>query len=651
MSGKWENLKYQDVKITDSIFGAYRQKVCEEMLPRQWAIINDEAQDTEKSYCVENFRVAAGLKMGKRRGVVFLDTDLYKWLEALSYFLATGECGEYEQKADEVIAIVAKAQEKDGYLNTYFSVNAPEQKWTNLVEGHELYTAGHLIEAAVSYYLATGKEELLNVARKNADLICSVFGPSKEQCKGYPGHEEIELALVKLYRLTQETSYLRTAEYFISQRGTEPNYLENEIAKRGGFSFFPEFSEYDTAYSQADIPPVKQTKARGHAVRQMYLLSAMADLAGENEDNELKDACQRVYDDITTKQMYITGGIGQSGFLERFTTAYDLPNSTNYSETCASIGLMMFGQRMMQLTGKASYFDAAELALYNTVLSGMNLEGNRYFYVNPLEVVPQFCTEHTYMRHVKPERQKWFSVACCPPNLARTLGSLSQYIYCMKKDTICINLFISSEVRTRLGDNDVELRMTSDLLEKGKCHIFLTASKTINLKIRRPWYAEDANVRIKEETAEASGEDGYYTIACSAGAHEITIDFALKPVWMMAHDEVAEDAGKEALMKGPVVYCLEEADNGKELSQIYLRPGSETKETVLPDLFPKKDSFPVPAMNYSGIRVAAQKGPEAERLYRKASYETRNVNLKAIPYFLWNNRGIGEMRIWQKILF
>ena len=531
MKQERRQIDLKNIRITDSLFGSYVKQVSEKIIPYQWKILNDQLEGADKTYCIENFRIAAGELEGTRKGVVFQDTDLYKWLESVAYTIADGKGEQFESLADEVIELVGRAQEPDGYLNTYFTVNAPERKWKNLIEGHELYTAGHMIEAAVAYYYATGKTAFLEIAKKNADLIGKVFGRGESQRRGYPGHQEIELALVKLYRVTGEQKYLDTAKYFIDERGTQPNYLAEELRERGGFEFFPDLQDYDLAYSQADIPPVEQTKAQGHSVRDMYMCAAMADLAGECEDERLLKACKAIWENMTQRQMYITGGIGTSGFRERFTIDYDLPNATNYSETCASIGLMMFGQRLSAVTGEAGYYDSVERALYNTVLAGINIEGDRYFYVNPLEVVPEFCTQHTYMNHVKPIRQKWFSIACCPPNVARTLASLGQYVYAQEGDSILIHQFISSEVQTETKGGITTLKMDSTLMQDGKVSIHAETEKGCSLKIRIPAYAENWKVLTggKEEKPEI--QNGYITVTLPAGEHTVTLDLDVHPHW------------------------------------------------------------------------------------------------------------------------
>ena len=644
MKQERKQIDLKNIRITDSLFGSYVKQVSEKIIPYQWKILNDQLEGADKTYCIENFRIAAGELEGTRKGVVFQDTDLYKWLESVAYTIAGGKGAQFEPLADEVIELVGRAQEPDGYLNTYFTVNAPERKWKNLIEGHELYTAGHMIEAAVAYYHATGKTAFLEIAKKNADLIGKVFGRGEGQRRGYPGHQEIELALVKLYRVTGEQKYLDTAKYFIEERGTQPNYLAEELRERGGFEFFPDLQDYDLAYSQADIPPVEQTKAQGHSVRDMYMCAAMADLAGECEDERLLSACKAIWENMTLRQMYITGGIGTSGFRERFTTDYDLPNATNYSETCASIGLMMFGQRLSAVTGEAGYYDSVERALYNTVLAGINIEGDRYFYVNPLEVVPEFCTQHTYMNHVKPIRQKWFSIACCPPNVARTLASLGQYVYAQEDDSILIHQFISSEVQTETNGGKTALKMDSTLMQDGKVSIHAESEKGCSLKIRIPAYAENWKLRSGEKEEKPQIQNGYITVVIPAGAHTVILDLDIHPHWMAANDLVRADAGKAALVKGPVVYCLEEVENGKLLSQVCVKPNEEVKEETSPEGLVGN----LPALTYPGTRI--RNAGLGDQLYGALKIEKEATQLTAIPYCLWDNRGEGEMLVWHRVL-
>ena len=643
-----KSIKLNKIQITDSFFQGYLKLVSDKIIPYQWDILNDRVEDAAPTFCINNFRIAAGEMEGKRRGVVFQDTDLYKWIEAVAYCIENGGSTEFEDTVDEVVGLIGRAQQPDGYLNTYYTVVQPNKRWSNLVEGHELYCSGHMIEAAVAYYTATGKKQLLEIAKRNADLICRTFDSGEGCIKGYPGHQEIELALIKLYRVTGEQRYLKCARHFIHIRGSQPNYLLKEIEGRGGYEFFHEFDHYDLKYAQAHLPPIEQRFAEGHAVRAMYMYSAMADLALEYGDDQMLETCKALWTNVTKRRMYITGSIGTSAYQERFTTDYDLPNQTNYSETCASIGLMMFGRRMNALTKDASYYEVVERALYNTVLAGIGLTGDRYFYVNPLEVVPEFCTENSYMMHVKPSRQKWFSVACCPPNIARTLASLGQYIFAQDDTGIYINQFISSTAEFEFAKDKINVEMDSELIQNGKVRLIVKseAEEMVSIKVRIPEYAGQVVTLLNGSDVKVIPENGY---ACFCGIgkgnHQIEIDFDVRPRWVSAHDNVREDVGKVALMKGPCVYCLEERDNGKNLASVYV-----LKDTMLQDENASELYEELPVLHYSGFRIVNEGLPENE-LYGTPSFKAIPVNLRAVPYSLWNNRGEGEMLIWQKICF
>lgn len=363
--------------------------------------------------------------------MVFQDSDVAKWLEAVAYLLEEKRDSELEALADDVIELLGRAQQPDGYLNTYYTVKEPGKRWTNLRDNHELYCAGHLIEAAVAYFQATGKRRFLDIMCKYADYIGTVFGRGEGQIPGYDGHQEIELALLKLYEATGNENYLKLSQYFIDQRGQQPHYFDQEKEARGETGAFWYDGGY--RYHQAHIPVREQKQAVGHAVRALYMYTAMAGLAAKTGDESLKQACQTLWENVTKRQMYITGGVGSSAFGESFTFDFDLPNDTVYAETCAAIVLVFWARRMLELEMDGKYVDVMERALYNGTISGMDLDGKRFFYVNPLEVWPKACERHD-KRHVKPVRQKWFSCACCPPNLARLIASIGHYIY---SQTLC----------------------------------------------------------------------------------------------------------------------------------------------------------------------------------------------------------------------
>jgi DUF1680 family protein len=416
------------LNVTDPFLGQYQRLVRDVVIPYQWEALNDRISEADPSHAIENFRIAAGLAEGEFYGMVFQDSDVAKWLEAVAWSLCQKPDAELEKTADEVIALVAAAQCDDGYLNTYFTVKAPAERWTNLAECHELYSAGHMIEAAVAYFQATGKRSLLEVACRLADHIDSVFGPGVNQLQGYDGHPEIELALMRLFEVTQETRYRDLVNFFVEQRGTQPHFYDKEFAQRGGTWFWPNHGTAwmvnDKAYSQAHLPLSEQQSAIGHAVRFVYLMTGVAHLARLSGNERLRQDCLRLWQNMAQRQLYITGGIGSQSRGEAFSSDYDLPNDTVYAESCASIGLMMFARRMLEMEGDGQYADVMERALYNTVLGGMALDGKHFFYVNPLEVQPKSLKFNHIYDHIQPVRQRWFGCACCPPNIARVLASI-----------------------------------------------------------------------------------------------------------------------------------------------------------------------------------------------------------------------------------
>ena len=632
-----KSLPLSAIRINDSYWNRYIKLIPDKVIPYQWEVLNDLRDDTPPSYCLKNFRIAAGDEEGKQQGMVFQDSDAAKWLEAVAYSLAGRSDPELEKTADDVIALIGRAQESDGYINTYFSLNYPHEKWMNLTEGHELYCAGHLIEAAVAYYETTGKKTLLDIVCRLADLICKTFGPEEGQMHGYPGHPEVELALVKLYRATGVSRYLDMAKYFIDTRGGQPNYFIEEKKRPGSRNIWGSF--FDPKYFQSHLPVREQVTAEGHSVRALYLFSAMADIAQEYNDSGLLKSCRVLWDNIVQKRMYITGSIGSSGFLERFTVDYDLPNDSNYSETCASIALAMFGLRMAKATGDASYFDTVELALYNTVRSGISLEGDRYFYVNPMEVWPQACIDFSSRSHVKPERQKWFDCACCPTNVARTFTSLGQYIYFQDADELFINLFIQNETSFTVNEKNVSLSLITDYPKTGNVKIALKGDTALSLNIRIPSFAEDFSVIKNGSPVAGEKKNNYYRIANVRGGDEIAVSFSIKPRIIYPNPKVHYNCGKAAIARGPEIFCFEQCDNGENLASLSLDCESPLTESWRDDLL-------------GGLMIIKAKGkrliePEDVHSFSEKFYpRSDDTELTAIPYGFWCNRTPGEMLVW-----
>lgn len=630
------------IKIQDSFWSKHVDLVRKEIIPYQWDAMNDRIPDAEPSHSVDNFAIAAGLKEGKFYGAVFQDTDVAKWLEAVGFSLAAYPDEELEKTADEVIGIIEKAQCEDGYLDTYFILEKPDMRWKNLCEGHELYTAGHLMEAAVAYYYGTGKRKLLDVATRLADLICQTFGPEEHKMHGYPGHPEVEVGLIKLYYATGNRSYLDMAKYFVDIRGVGENYFLKEMNEPDYEPVFPDFHDYDLLYAQSHLPVREQKKAEGHAVRAVYLYSAMADLAREYQDEGLLEACRTLWNNMVNRRMYITGGIGSSGLLERFTTDYDLPNDCNYSESCASIGLAMFGNRMAAITKDASYIDVVERALYNTVLAGLALDGKSFFYVNPLEVWPDNCMPRTSREHVKPVRQKWFGVACCPPNIARTLASMGQYIYGRDEECIYLNLFISNDAVINVGEKEIKVSMETKFPYENVCRVSVSnvPEDGIKIAIRKPDYASDYQVAVDGRKAEIEVLKGYVYLELKENS-DIQIFFEAPARFVRANPLVRADSGKIALMRGPLVYCLEEIDNGANLSALYVDAKTDIREE-------KSELFGGSILlHFHGKRIVDTEWKEDE-LYAEHPIRWEETELTAVPYAYWNNRGMGEMSVWIK---
>ncbi|MFL0166489.1 glycoside hydrolase family 127 protein [Candidatus Clostridium helianthi] len=636
-------LQINNINVKDNFWKKMMELARTHVIPYQWEALNDRIEGAEPSYCMQNFKIAAGMMEGEFKGFVFQDSDFAKWIEAVGYSFMWNKDEGLEKIADGAIDIVCAAQQPDGYLDTYYIINGLDKRWTNLRDNHELYCLGHLIEGAVAYYEATGKDKLLNAVVKYVDYVDTIFGPEDGKLHGYPGHEVIELALIKLYKIKKDKKYLNLAKYFIDERGRSPLYFEEE-GKKYDNKFWWEDSYFKYQYYQAGKPVKEQEVAEGHAVRAVYLYSGMADVARETNDDELLEACKRLWSNMTKKQMYITGGIGSSQYGEAFTYNYDLPNDTIYAETCASIGLVFFARRMLEIEPKSQYADIMEKALYNGIISGMSIDGTKFFYVNPLEVVPEASEKDHLRAHVKVERQKWFGCACCPPNLARLLTSIGSYAYTLRDNTIFMHLYMGGEISANFSGKSVafDIKTNYPWDESIDINLNMKEEAYFEFALRIPEWCRNYEIKVNEERMNFSIIDGYaYINRKWKDADKINILFKMPVEIVRANINVREDMGKVAVMRGPVVYCLEEEDNGPDLHRVYLK--SNPKFTYEYD----KDFLGGTIVLESDGLVVKEQDCDKDKLYvYDYKIEFNEKKLKWIPYYLWANRTPGEMIVW-----
>ena len=581
-----EQIDFSHVKINDNFWSPRLSKHVSATLP---VCIDQIENQTGR---IRNFENAAKGE-GEHSGIFFDDSDVYKALEGMAYSLINNPDPELEKKADEWIDKFAAAQQPDGYINTFYTLTGLDKRWTNM-DKHEMYCAGHMIEAGVAYYQATGKRKLLDVCIRMTDHMMSQFGPGKRHW--VPGHEEIELALVKLYQTTQEQKYLDFAYWLLEERGHGHGTMGDE-------------GKWDPVYYQ-DIVPVRQlTDISGHAVRCMYLYCGMADVAALKNDTGYIAAMDRLWDDVVHRNMYITGGIGSSRDNEGFTEDYDLPNLDAYCETCASVGMVLWNQRMNQLTGDSKYIDVLERSLYNGALAGISLGGDRFFYVNPLESKG----DH--------HRQEWYGCACCPSQLSRFLPSIGNYIYASSDDALWVNLYIGNTGQIRIGETDILLTQETDYPWDGSVKLTISTSQPLEkeIRLRIPNWCKTYDLSINGKRINVPKEKGYAVIKDWKSQDVIALDMDM-PVEIVAADpHVKENFDKRAIQRGPLVYCMEEIDNPEYFDQIQLSPSTTFQTAFVSDIL-------------NGIKTIKTNG--------------RAQSATFIPYYAWDNRKAGKMRVW-----
>jgi DUF1680 family protein len=564
---------------------------------------------------------------------MFWDSDVAKVIEAAAYALYRKPNPDLEEKMDAIIEMFGRLQLPDGYMNSWFIRMQPGKRWTNLRDCHELYCAGHLMEAAVAYFHATKKRALLDIMSRYADHIDRTFGPSPGQKPGYCGHEEIELALIRLGRTTGEQRYFNLARYFVEQRGQQPHYFDVEAAERGADP--KQFRHRTYEYNQSHLPVRQQNKVIGHAVRAMYLYSGMADVATEFGDDTLTDALKILWDDLTTKQMYVTGGIGPAASNEGFTDYYDLPNESAYAETCASVGLVMLASRMLGRGPDRVYADIMEQALYNGALSGLATDGATFFYDNPLE------------SRGKHHRWTWHRCPCCPPNIARTVAAIGSYMYGVSADEAAIHLYGESTARLMIGTTPVTLTQNTNYPWDGRISIEvgLDAPASFKLALRIPGWCRTPSASVQGDWLDVTPieDKGYLRIERQwQGGETIVLDLPMEARFIHANPAVKADLGRAALARGPMIYCAEEVDNASGLNSLIVEDDA-------------KDANAGRAEGLDGA-VALDLKARRERwsdwtgkLYDTEKPTIEETNVRFVPYHLWDNRAPGEMLVWVRV--
>jgi len=600
---------FTDVRIEDRFWAPKREINRKVSIPHTM----DECEATPR---IKNFELAAQRAKTGHQGYVFDDSDVYKCLEAAAYALQEKRDAALEKRVDGWIAKIGAAQMPDGYLDTAYIIGRPEQRFTRLYADHELYCAGHLFEAAVAHYQATGKRTLLDIATKYADLLCRTFGTGKRM--GYPGHPECELALVKLWRATGKQEYFELAKFFVESRGSHYFAKEQNIPD----------AKYDGTYWLDDVPIAEHREIKGHAVRAAYLFAGVADVTAQTRNEKLQAMLDRVWMNTVSKRVFITGGIGPSGSNEGFTVDYDLPNESAYQETCASAAMIFWNHRMGLLEGNAKYWDWVERALYNGFLSGVSCKGDAFYYVNPLA--------SSGGHH----REPWFACACCPPNVTRTLASLGQYVYAKTGDSLYVNLYIQGGVKTKVGPDMAAFNVTTNFPWDGKVTIkpAFSCKGGMNLYLRVPGWCRDYALTLNGKKLDSPVQDGYLKLRNQwTPSDTVVLNMAMPVEKVAAHPQVKEDTGKIALMRGPIVYCLEQIDQSQDQRL--------TSIPLTADFGPAYNPNELGGIGtLTGQGVFAQRQKWTGNLYQPL--QTESTPIVAIPYYAWDNRGSTRMDIW-----
>ena len=646
------------ITITSRFWNRYRTMTVDNALPYQWRALNDEVpvdvpegatwgeNGSQFSHSLRNLRIAAGREEGEFSGQPFQDTDVSKWLEAASYALRFKDEGldvdELETRVNEAIELFEGAQDKDGYLDTKFELDLPaEQRFKGLRWSHELYTMGHFIEAAVAHYESTGSHRALDIAERVAACVEKHFGDGEGQVHGTDGHPEIELALARLFEVTGEKRWLNLAAWFIRVRGIDPEFYD-EQDKAGGPQFYEGF-HMPLKYFVADEPILDKQKAEGHAVRLLYLAVAVAKVGRLLGDAKMLDTAERLWKNIVDHRMYITGAVGSCQVGEAFSFDDDLPNDLNYGETCASVAMLFYGRALMEIKPRGSVADVMELELFNSMLSGMQLDGTRYFYVNPLEADPAASKGNPTKSHILTRRAGWFDCACCPANLVRLITSLDRYLYTVDGDTIYAHQFIANTTQFDGGLVIEQTQAGEEYPWSGDITFQISNPNGLRktVAVRIPQWSGNYTLQVNGETVDLPVIDGFVHIDASARSTQIHLTLDMSVRRLRASLNVRADIGKLAVARGPIVFCMEQCDNEGPLWLDGMAVDASVEERYDAGLLEG-----VEVLSVSGRRLEPQR--EGQYYASDEPLAERDETLTMIPYYAWCNRAEGQMQVWTR---
>jgi DUF1680 family protein len=635
-------MNIQDMRVTSGFWYEKQKLAAQKTLWEQYHILNGERNDISPDHfspAIENFHIAAGELDLPYRGTVCNDSEVGKWIEAVAYSLKHFSDPELEKVADDLIDLICRTQMVDGYLNTYFQVLYPNERFKHFGFNCELYNMGHLMEGAAAYMECTHKDHFLKAMCKLADLLCDTIGPNEGQIHAYDGHAEIELGLLALYRVTKEQRYLDLAEYFVRERGKQPSFLLDEKPLH---DTDPSIDDkwFGVSHHQAHMRVVDQQKADGHAVKVTYLFGAVEDLIQNRRDSDHKliNASDSVWNNMTTRRMYITGAIGSQGYAERFTVDDDLPSDHGYAETCASVGIAMWGRKMLSRAHRSDVVDIMEKAMLNGMLVGWSLDGNAYNYTNVLHCKRSVMQYRQDQQYLSLQRKPWFECACCPSNVLRVVCNIENYLFSATENTLYIDSYASAEIKATHDGVDFSLITETGYPYDGKCTVKINspADLSASIALRIPGWCMRYQIKINDEIILSESDNGYLILKrIWHNGDTVTLSMDMPVQYQASASRIWDTAGKIAMVRGPLVYCVESSDNAS-LSDLFYDPNGAWELIQGSDIL----------KNVFLIRCDAWQQTETLTPYIKLPVNFTKTKLTAIPYSVWGNRNSSDMDVW-----